>query len=80
MAVNTEDFKDKIREHLFDNLEQMFADIETLPAKDRVDRRLKLMDFVIAKVQSEQVKYNNKSTNGEELLAKEAEYVDDSIL
>ncbi len=47
-----EALKDKIREYLQDNLESLLEDISQLPAKDRVDRRMKLMDYVLPKVQA----------------------------
>lgn len=48
----TTERKDLIRELLFDDWEQMVQDFKKLSAKERIDAKIKLMSFVIAKMQS----------------------------
>lgn len=73
-VISVEAYKSRIRKHLYDNLPKILEAIMGLPNKEMVEKNLKLMDFVISKVQSEQVKDNENISAGEELLAQEASY------
>ena len=72
--VSVDRYKERIRQHLFDNLDTILDAIMHLPAKDMVEKNLKLMDYVLPKVQSEQAKAEDNISAGEELLAQEASY------
>ena len=52
LSRKNEIVKDKIRDYLADCWEDLIADINELEPKDRVDRRLKLMEYVMPKVQA----------------------------
>jgi len=52
--------KDKIRDYLANTWEELINDIDSLDAKERVDRRMRLLDYVMPKVQA--VKGEEKKT------------------
>lgn len=67
--------KDKIRDYLADCWEDLIADINELDPKDRVDRRLKLMEYVMPKVQATRGEIDTKKrTAAQTVLGDEAEY------
>lgn len=73
-VISVEAYKSRIRQHLYNNLPEILEAIMRLPDKEKVEKNLKLMEFVIPKVQSEQTKADENTTAGEELLAQEASY------
>lgn len=76
-SVKNEIVKDKIREYLADSWQEMISDIQDLEPKDRVDRRLKLMEYVMPKVQSvRDEKSNNGMSMAAKILGAEAAYDD----
>lgn len=68
--------KDKIREYLADTWESLIKDIDSLDAKERVDRRMKLMEYVMPKAAA--VKTDEKKTISiaQAILGNESEFED----
>jgi hypothetical protein len=73
MAKNNEGLKDQIREYLGENLEQLLEDINSLPPKERVDKRMKLMDYVLPKIQAVSTNDAPTQTMAASILDREAE-------
>jgi predicted nucleic acid-binding protein len=79
-SVKNEIVKDKIREYLADSWQEMINDIKDLDPKDRVDRRLKLMEYVMPKVQAvRDEKSNDRISMAAKVLGMEAAYDDNYI-
>ena len=75
LSRKNEIVKDKIRDYLADCWEDLIADINELDPKDRVDRRLKLMEYVMPKVQATKGETDaKKRTAAQTVLGEEAEY------
>lgn len=66
------ELKDKISEYLMDTWDELTADIQELPAKERATARLKLFDYAIPKVQAVRDTGANTSSTASDLLAKES--------
>lgn len=62
------ELKEKIGEYLSDTWEELKEDIETLPAKERAAAKLKLMDYVVSKVQAVKETGGKKSSIASILL------------
>jgi hypothetical protein len=72
-----EAIKSKIREYLTDNLEALLADISELLPKERVAQRMKLMDYVLPKVQAIATVDAPEKTKAAAILDSEGEYDDE---
>lgn len=68
--------KDKIRDYLSESWGEMINDIKSLEPKERVDRRLKLMDYVFAKQQSAKGEDKKKKPIAKIILEKESDFGD----
>ena len=72
--------KDKIRDYLADSWEDLIADIDSLDAKERVDRRLKLMEYVMPKVQAVKGEAERKQRSAAQtVLGQLGEYDEDYV-
>lgn len=72
LQEDDEFLKNKIRKYLVDNIDSMFEDINELPVKERAVYRQKLLDFVVAKVQSVKTTQSTNQSAGDFLLEQEA--------
>ena len=80
LSRKNEIVKDKIRDYLADCWEDLIADINELEPKDRVDRRLKLMEYVMPKVQATKGETDaKKRTAAQTVLGDDAEYDENYI-
>lgn len=70
------DLKDKIGEYLTETWDELRADIETLPPKERAMAKLKLMDYSVPKVQAVREVSVTKQSTAQALLAEEAKSKD----
>ena len=66
------DLKDKIGEYLTETWDELRADIETLPPKERAMAKLKLMDYSVPKVQAVRETSVARQSTAQALLAEEA--------
>ncbi len=66
--------KDKIREYLADKWKDLIDDIDSLDPKERIDRRMKLMEYVMPKVQAVRVEEHTTKSAAKTLLSLESEY------
>lgn len=72
--------KEKVRQHFVDHLDALLDDIESLEdPKDRVDRRLKLLDYFMPKVSAIKVEEKAATTDAESLLFDTSAYDDEEI-
>lgn len=73
--MSKKDFKlrDEINKHLESTWEQFMADIEELPPKERAAAKLRLLDYVVPKVQAVKDNEGNKMSAAEVLLANEGD-------
>lgn len=72
MAKKNNDLKDKIDAYLSETWEELKEDIKNLPAKERAKARLKLLDYIIPKVQATRDVNTGGTTVAEALLARES--------
>lgn len=77
LTHGNEEIKSQIREYLTDTLENLLEDINGLPPKERVAQRMKLMDYVLPKVQAIATVDAPQQTMASAILDKEASYDDD---
>lgn len=77
LTHGNEEIKSQIREYLTDTLENLLEDINGLPPKERVAQRMKLMDYVLPKVQAIATVDTPQQTMASAILDKEASYDDD---
>lgn len=77
LTHGNEEIKSQIRQYLTDNLEGLLEDINELPPKERVAQRMKLMDYVLPKVQAIATVDAPQQTMASAILDKEASYDDD---
>ena len=68
--------KDKIREYLADTWESLIEDIDSLDAKERVDRRMKLMEYVMPKAAAVKTDETKTISIAQAILGNESEYED----
>lgn len=71
MKKNTE-LKDKIGAYLTDTWDELKADIESLPEKERAMAKLKLLDYAIPKVQAIRDAGNATASTASLLLERES--------
>ena len=77
VGVGNENIKEQIRDYLTTNLQSLLDDIDQLPPKERVERRMKLMDFVLPKVQAVATIDAPSQSSAAAILDREAAYDDD---
>ena len=77
VAHGNEEIKSQIREYLTDNLQGLLDDINELPPKERVAQRMKLMDYVLPKVQAIATVDAPQQTMAASILDQEASYEDE---
>lgn len=77
LTYGNEEIKSQIRQYLTDNLDALLEDINVLPPKERVAQRMKLMDYVLPKVQAIATVDAPTQTQAAAILDKEAAYDDD---
>lgn len=69
---SNKELKDRISEYLMETWDELTADIQELPPKERATARLKLFDYAIPKVQAVRESPPNATSTAAVLLAKEA--------
>lgn len=79
LAHGNEEIKSKIRDYLADNLEDLLTDINGLPPKERVAQRMKLMDYVLPKVQAIATVDAPEKSQAASILDREAAYDDEDL-
>lgn len=72
------ELKDAMRQHILTHLDELFEDIDALEPKERVDRRLRLMDYFMPKVQAIRTEEVKSTSVAEALLSRSATYEDDA--
>ena len=65
--------KNEIRKYLASNIQMMLADIDELPIKERAAQRMKLLDYIMPKVQSVRAAETNRQSVSDVLLDRECE-------
>lgn len=71
--ASEEAVKNKIREYLADNIAEILQDINELPVKERTAQRMKLLDYIMPKVQAVRAMETSQQTVSDVLLDEEAE-------
>lgn len=64
--------KDKIRDYLDKSWYDLIADIDALDPKDRVDRRMKLLEYVMPKAAAQKTEDKPPLSMAQIILSKEA--------
>lgn len=67
-----EKIKDKMREYVFDKLDELFQDIDTLEPKDRAKARMELLQHFAPKVQAVKASQGRGKSRSALLLQREA--------
>jgi hypothetical protein len=76
LSAKTELVKDKIRDYLESSWEDLIQDIDSLEPKERVDRRMKLLEYVMPKVQATKDDGKRSLSAAQSLLNMESEFDD----
>lgn len=66
--------KDKIREYLADTWEDLIQDIDSLDPKERVDRRMKLLEYVMPKAAAVKTEEKQNISIAQAILGGEAKF------
>lgn len=66
--------KDKIREYLADTWENLIEDIDSLDPKERVDRRMKLLEYVMPKAAAVKTEEKQNISIAQAILGGEAKF------
>lgn len=73
---DNEGIKSQLRDYLTDNLQSLLDDIDELPPKERVAQRMKLMDYVLPKVQATASTDAPQQSVAADILDRESSYED----
>lgn len=71
--ASEESVKNTIREYLSTNIAEILQDIDQLPPKERTVHRMKLLDYVMPKVQAVRSMETSQQTVSDVLLDEEAD-------
>lgn len=71
--VEEEDVKNEIRKYLANNIGSLLKDIDELPLKERTSNRMRLLDYLMPKVQSVRAMETNRQSVSDVLLNDESD-------
>lgn len=74
-----ESVKEEIRKYLAENIQEILNDINALPVKERTAQRMKLLDYIMPKVQSVRAAEVNRQSVSDVLLANDADDDDEDF-
>ena len=75
-STKTSVVKEKIRDYLDKNWEKLIKDIDSLDPKERVDRRMKLLEYVMPKATAAKTEEKAPQSIAQIILSKEAQFDD----
>ena len=75
-SLKTAVVKNKIRDYLAQSWEKLIEDIDSLDPKERVDRRMKLLEYVMPKAAAVKTEEKTPVSIAQILLNKEAQFGD----
>lgn len=73
-STKTSVVKEKIRDYLDKNWEKLIKDIDSLDPKERVDRRMKLLEYVMPKAAAAKTEEKAPLSIAQIILSKEAQF------